>query len=109
MMRRVDKQLSSVNTNYGFNLLEGESLLHKLTPLFINWTPAKLFNKFYFLIKRNWRIQGNPRQFNTEGSCFFNEHYLQVNFKKLLDNVNLAAGLVSLCFFLDKMKGKIKL
>lgn len=109
MMRRVDKQLSSVKTNYGFNLLEGESLLHKLIPFFINWTPMKLFNKFYFLTKRNLRIQGNPMQFNTVGSCFFNEHYLQVNFKKLLGNVNLAAGLASLCFFLDEMKDKIKL
>lgn len=99
MMKSLDPALAAVTTNYGFDLLEGESTKYKLIPYVVNLIPKRLFYALYFRMRKI--NKGNDKGEKATGRhAFINSLESVLDLKTLGHNVNLAALVESFDYFL---------
>lgn len=108
MMRKLDGELSKVQTNYGFNLIEGEPIKFYFIPLIINLLPDQWFHAIYFRLKKAQILSGNLSQKTLNENSFFMELSNKIDLTNILNNVNLASGLISMDYLLKALNGKVK-
>lgn len=99
MMKSLDPELAAVTTNYGFNLLEGESMKYKLIPYIFNLIPKPLFYALYFRM-RNINKGKASESANSGRHPFLNSLGSVLDLNTIGQNVNLAASVESFDYFL---------
>lgn len=103
MMRVLDPQLSALNTNYGYNLMDGEPFSNKVMACLAGLLPRKI------IIGLHYEIKGKNSS-HTERQPFSNFlHPLLLDFQKYIDfssitnNDNLSPGLIAFDHLLKKV------
>ncbi len=108
MMKNIDQELSAINTNYGFNLIEGEKWTNQILPLIVHLFPAKLFNAIYHQIKHTQKT-GLKTKFDIRP---YSEHFKscqsRLDLHKLNENVNLAPVVFAMNYFLKINENHLK-
>jgi hypothetical protein len=108
MMKMLDKTLSSVKTNYGFNLLEGEPFQNKLIPFIVNYLPPKVFNTLYFKIRKTQNMS-IELDFKENQHTIFNELFHKIDISTLKKNIDLSSGLIAFHHLMNEVKERVKL
>lgn len=109
MMRRLDLKLAYVKTNYGFNLVDGEPLNHLLYPYLVRLIPSQLLNSLYFKLKERRILYYSIGNDKLKENPFLEDVSKKINFTKVLKNVNLSSGIISMDYFLMELKNKIQI
>jgi len=103
MMRNTDPKLSAVKTNYGFNILEGETFKFRLFPYVINIIPRSLLYSIFHLIKGTKKKTKLNKKLKLSNP-FIYKIGNKLNFTKLNLNNNLGNSLDSFNYLLDQIK-----
>ncbi|GAP42359.1 hypothetical protein TBC1_11488 [Lentimicrobium saccharophilum] len=109
MMRRLDNELAKVQTNYGFNLIEGEPIKFYFIPFIVNLLPDQWFHSIYFRLKKAQILSGNESQKKLNENSFFRELSNKIDLTSILNNINLGSGLISMNHLLKQLNGKVNL
>jgi len=101
MMRSFDPELSSVITNYGFSILDGEPFYFKLIPYIVNLLPKPFLAFFFQKIKNN-----NVKKTITINfqSNFMNQIKSKISFDKITNHEDLKKMLLAFDFLLLKFE-----
>lgn len=108
MMKNLDQELSAVDTNYGFNLIDGEKWTNQILPLIVHLFPAKLFNAIYHQIKHTQKTELITK-FDIRPHCeHFKSYKSRLDLHLLNTNVNLAPVVFAMNYFLKICENNLK-
>lgn len=109
MMKSFDQELSAVNTNYGFNLIEGEKWKNHIIPIIMHLLPIKTYNTVYHLIKNTQKVtHKNNFDINIQSEQL-KSYQSKIDFQKLNSNVNISPVTFAINHFLKITQNRIKL
>jgi hypothetical protein len=112
MIRRLDPEIASIETDYGYDLIKGEPFHKRYITYFKEFTPFKLYYKLYELYKPGSSFyQDYEKKFpfvktNTKRLYDLN---LAINLEKIKSNHFLSPLIISMGYFINKLKDKIQL
>lgn len=102
MMRRLDSELSSVNTNYGFNIQQGEPLKNHIITTVVNIIPRMLYYRLY----RYWKDfinKGNSDTSIKRGVNYLAGMYDMIDLEKLSNSADLGKNINSFEYLLQNL------
>ena len=100
MMKELDMELSGVPTNYGFNLLRGESFKYKFIPYIFNIVPRFVFYSIYHKLKNTQSNKFQIGSFIKTAHPFFHSVTRKLDLEKIGNNKELGNGLNSFDYLL---------
>jgi len=107
LMGKLDPVMAGVKTNYGFTILEKESLKYKLIPCIYNAIPRSIFSKLYFRMKDYQKNMANWSDFERIADPVFLELTDGLDLNKLIKNVNLGNSLYSFNYLINKISHRV--
>lgn len=103
MIRDYDKQLAGVITNYGYNLIDGESTIKKFVYKIASIFPRKLILQIYSRSKSFNDVQYDDDQYLKTMHPTMVELSAKIDVADILRNTNLASGIISFNHLLNKI------
>jgi hypothetical protein len=107
MMKNLEYELSAVDTNYGFNLIEGEKWTNQILPLIVHLFPAKLFNAIYHQIKHTQKTELKTKFDIRPHTEYFKSYKSRLDLHQLSANINLAPVVFAMNHFLKITESQI--
>lgn len=111
MIRRLDPGIASIETDYGYDLIKGELFYKKGITYFKEFIPFKLYYKLYELYKPGshfYREYENKFPFVKENTKMLYDLNLPINLDKIKISDFLSPLIISVGYFLNKLKNKIQ-
>ena len=100
MMKITDVQLAAVNTNYGFNLIDGEPIKNHVNAYLADILPRKWILHYYHKIKNKGMIQNNSDYFIHQAHPLLQDFQKSIDYSSLIQNVYLSPGLYAFDYLL---------
>jgi hypothetical protein len=111
MIRRLDPKIASIETDYGYDLINGEPFYKRGITYFKEFTSFKLYYKLYELYKPGSHFYyqyENKFPFVKENTKILADLNLPINLDQIKTNHFLSPLIISMGYFLYKMGNGIK-
>ncbi len=103
MMKKFDKELAAVTTNYGFNLIEGEPFKNRMISAVSGVIPRKLILQIYQKVKNISSPPPSALEFEGQMHPVLQDLNEPLDFKVLTHNVNLSSGVYAFNHLLNNI------